>query len=547
MTKPLDKQEHTTTVESIKESKRAEEVLLDSQNMLQLVLDSIPVRVFWKDLNSVYLGCNKRFAEDAGLESPEQIIGKSDFELSWSQQAELYRADDREVMQSGLSKLAYEEPQTWPDGTQLWLQTSKIPLKGLDGKIFGVMGVYEDITERKFAEEAIRESNQRLAEAQRIAHIGNWELDLVNNVLWWSDELYRIFKVDPQSFSVSYEAFLNLVHPDDRKQVDTVYRESIKNKKTYSTEYRLCTADGTIKHIKKYCENFYNAEGEPIRSAGTMQDITEYVQTKDELRRHRDHLEELVDERTAELHSAQEELLRKQRFAAIGRLTATVSHELRNPLGSIRNSLAVIQRLADRDNPMMKNALEIADRGISRCDNIISELLDFTRIRKLKLENTNIDAWLGEVLDEYLHLPEIEIVHKPGDAAETLCDREHLIRVVLNVLNNACDAVMTEEGLQGSARTPRVTVTTRSLDDSVEIAIADNGPGMSAQQQEKIFEPLFSTKSFGVGLGLSVVKQIMEQHGGSVKVESQVGHGTRVRLLLPLRYSGENDLFELIN
>jgi PAS domain S-box-containing protein len=159
--KPMENTEQVETILRIfavraaaeMERLRAEEALRESQKMLQLVLDSIPVRVFWKDRDSIYLGCNQHFAKDAGLESPEQIIGRNDFELGWHEQAELYRLDDQQVMQSGLPKLNYEEPQTSPDETRLWLQTSKIPLKDLDGNVFGVLGVYEDITERKLAEE----------------------------------------------------------------------------------------------------------------------------------------------------------------------------------------------------------------------------------------------------------------------------------------------------------------------------------------------------------------------------------------------------------
>jgi len=265
-----------------------------------------------------------------------------------------------------------------------------------------------------------------------------------------------------------------------------------------------------------------------------VRNITVRKQAEKELEKHRMHLEKMIKERTAELHSAQEELLRKQRLADIGQLTATVSHELRNPLGSIRNSLSVIQRLAGKDNPMMKSALGITDRGISRCDNIINELLDFTRIRQLNLESTDIDAWLAEVLDDYRHASEIDLVHNPGAGVEILCDREYLLRAALNVLNNACEAVTAKEGLQVFSRTPRVSISTRTLDNCVEIEIADNGFGMSDEQQGKIFEPLFSTKSFGVGLGLSVVSQIMKQHGGSVHIDSEPGQGTRVRLLLPL-------------
>ncbi|UCE88114.1 MAG: EAL domain-containing protein, partial [Pseudomonadota bacterium] len=144
-----------SSVEDVSERKHTEVALLESQKMLQLVLDSIPVRVFWKDTESRYLGCNKLFAADAGLQSPEQIVGKTDHELGWKEQAEIYRDDDRKVIQSGKPKLNYEEPQTSPDGGRLWLKTSKIPLTDLSQTVVGVMGTYEDITQRKKQEERI--------------------------------------------------------------------------------------------------------------------------------------------------------------------------------------------------------------------------------------------------------------------------------------------------------------------------------------------------------------------------------------------------------
>ncbi|MBN1424812.1 GAF domain-containing protein [Candidatus Fermentibacteria bacterium] len=131
------------------EQKSTEEALRESQQMLRLVLDTIPVRVFWKDTSLNYLGCNRPFAQDGGLATPQEIIGKNDYELGWSEQADLYRADDRSVITRGLPKLNYEEPQTTPDGGRIWLCTSKIPLRDSSGGVRGVLGTYEDVTERK--------------------------------------------------------------------------------------------------------------------------------------------------------------------------------------------------------------------------------------------------------------------------------------------------------------------------------------------------------------------------------------------------------------
>jgi diguanylate cyclase (GGDEF)-like protein/PAS domain S-box-containing protein len=147
--------------QDITERKRAEEELYRSRQMLQSTLDTIPQRVFWKDRNSTYLGCNRAFATDAGLNNPAEIIGKSDFELAWSGTADRYRADDKRVMEKGSAKLNFDETQSRPDGSLLWLRTNKLPLHDREGKVTGIIGTYEDITERKQAEQALRTSEKR--------------------------------------------------------------------------------------------------------------------------------------------------------------------------------------------------------------------------------------------------------------------------------------------------------------------------------------------------------------------------------------------------
>jgi two-component system, cell cycle sensor histidine kinase and response regulator CckA len=140
---------------------QTEAELFNSRQMLQTVLDTIPQRVFWKDLNSVFLGCNKPLAEDCGYSSVSQLIGKTDHETTAAPQADRYRADDREVMETDRPKLNFEEPQKKADGSTGWLRTNKVPLHDKNGRVIGVLGTYEDITERKQAEEILRESEQR--------------------------------------------------------------------------------------------------------------------------------------------------------------------------------------------------------------------------------------------------------------------------------------------------------------------------------------------------------------------------------------------------
>jgi PAS domain S-box-containing protein len=168
------------------QSKAAEKALEESRNLLQAVIDTAPMRVFWKDGDLRYLGCNPAFARDAGKNHPDDLVGKDDFQMGWAEQAETYRADDRTVMASGVSRLSYDEPQTTPDGKTIWLRTSKVPLLDSGGQTIGILGIYEDITDRKLAEVTLRQRE----EYQRAL------LDNFPFMVWLKDEESRFLAVN---------------------------------------------------------------------------------------------------------------------------------------------------------------------------------------------------------------------------------------------------------------------------------------------------------------------------------------------------------------
>ena len=252
---------------------------------------------------------------------------------------------------------------------------------------------------------------------------------------------------------------------------------------------------------------------------------------QNELSQHHNQLETLVEEKTRELKNAQNELLQRERLTTLGRLTATVSHELRNPLGTVRNAIfALGEELNDRSSPQTKRMMVLGERNIVRCVNIIEDLLNYTRVKPLERTETDIDHWLSNLVAEYDFPNDVEHDLSLSCAEKVLVDKEKLRQVIVNLITNAVDAVQDEE-----AKGKHISISTSFHNDEYEIRIQDTGIGMTEETMKEIFEPLFSTKGFGVGLGMVVVKNIIDQHNGTINTESQKGEGTTVTIRLPTK------------
>jgi len=225
------------------------------------------------------------------------------------------------------------------------------------------------------------------------------------------------------------------------------------------------------------------------------------------------------------------ELLKKERLSVLGQLTATVAHELRNPLSAIRNTLFSVKELANNAGLKLDRPIGRMERSIERCNRIIGDLLEYARTRELRRSTVDIESWLREVLAEQTVPAAVSLkedFRTPGAAVSI--DGERVRRVVINLIDNAAQA-LAEMPPDGGER--RITVHTVMVEDAIELIVEDTGPGIPPENRARIFEPLFSTKSFGTGLGLATVKQIVGQHGGTIDVDSEVGRGTSVTIRLP--------------
>jgi len=240
-----------------------EEKLSESSNMLQTILDTIPVRVFWKDRDLRYLGANRRFIEDAGKTNLDELLGKTDHDLTWHNEAELYMHDDQLIISTGQAKMFYEEPQTSQDGKISWLRTSKIPLKDDNGNIYGVLGVYEDITEKKIASKAIEESEKKFRTlAENVPGvIYLYEHVLPRKIIYLNDAVEDLTGLPKDQFIEGYVSFPDIIHPDDMKEITDTIQDAVDNKSSFHLEYRLKHKNNTWKWVEEHGVGIYDEFG----------------------------------------------------------------------------------------------------------------------------------------------------------------------------------------------------------------------------------------------------------------------------------------------
>jgi PAS domain S-box-containing protein len=296
--------------QDITERKRIEDALRNSEQILEGILNAIPVRVFWKDKELNYLGCNTSFARDAGFEKPEEIIGRDDYSMGWRDQAELYRADDRKVIESGIPKFMIEEPQTTPAGETIYLLTSKLPLFDARGDAIGILGTYLDITERKRAEEALRESRQIFADIISFLPDPTFVIDAGGRVLAWNRAIENIsgvtsadivgkgnFEYSLWQYGKRRPILIDLVQNPDKDYGRVGYRGILLEGHTIMAETDFIHAEKKIT-LSLVASPLLDQEGKIIGAIESMRDITRIKETEAELAHINVHLESLVKERT---------------------------------------------------------------------------------------------------------------------------------------------------------------------------------------------------------------------------------------------------------
>jgi two-component system cell cycle sensor histidine kinase/response regulator CckA len=371
-----------------------------------------------------------------------------------------------------------------------------------------------EIAERKKTEMALHKSEASLAEAQRIAHLGNWEWHIQTNKLYWSDEIYRIFGQTPKEFWATYDEFLNFVHPGDKEYVKKAVQEALYGRPFY-IDHRIVLPDGAVRFVHQQGEVTFGENSEPIRMFGIVRDIT--------------------DEKEKEM-----QLIMTERLAALGQMASGIAHEINNPLATIAACAEGLLNRAKKgqlDRGLVENYLGIISEEVVRCKGITTSMLSF--VRKADYEKKEMD--INDLLDKTVELigfqgrfKEVRVTKNYGQAITARGIDGELKQVFLAVIVNALDAMEDKGSL-----TVDTEVVTPDTDDNrrefVCVRIKDTGPGIPIDLTNRIFDPFFTTKGEkgGTGLGLSIVHKIIKDHGGSVTVSSDRGSGTTFTITLP--------------
>jgi PAS domain S-box-containing protein len=542
--------------------------------MLEVLMDALPDSIYFKDAESRFVRVNRSTVTKFGLVDRSQIVGRTDFDFFQAEHAQEAFDDERLIMETGQPIVAKEEKETWPNGGESWVSTTKVPVRNAEGRVIGTFGVTRDVTIRKRAQMALESSERRYREL----------VENANDIIYTHDLRGRIISINRaaeiasgyQRKEATQLSVQDLVAPDHLSYVLEMTRKKLAGIPTTTYELDIVGKDGRRIPIEVSTQVLHE-DGRAVAIQGIGRDITERKRASQALQQQAQLLAEQarqlelrndeISKAYRELQEAESQLIHSEKMAAVGQLVAGLAHEINNPAAFVLTNLTTIsqdiddvlefaraceeaarqedsasgrvqviaqarERLAvDEGASEVRLLLDSCRAGMHRIRDLVANLRSYSRIDTRGSFDIvdlaqGVDATL--VLLRPIVSKEIEFVIQPFEIPAVECNLGQINQVFMNLIVNAADAL----GSRG-----RIDISAERAADGVVVHVRDNGPGIDPEVQKRIFDPFFTTKDVGkgTGLGLSICQKIVDGHGGRLTCESTLGEGTCFSIWLPLR------------
>lgn len=517
--------------------RRSESSLRRERALLKSLIDSIPDLIFFKDRNSVFLGCNKAFEEYIGIPE-EELVGRTDFHLVSEESARFFRDRDNALFTTERALLT-EEVLRSHEGLARTFETLKTPYFGPDQELLGLIGISRDISERRQAEEQIRRMLDRLQIAARASKAGVWEIDLISGEVSWDDQMFALYGETPSELKDGVERWFRHMRPEDISHYRTVIEDAAHSRSgSFSLEYPITRSDDRSERlIQSQAIIGHDGDGRPVRIVGINRDVTE------ERNRERSLSHALAQEK---------ELAGKARAGerAKSEFLAVMSHELRTPMNGILGFAELLVHSSSLPADCRNYAQTIMQSGEALL-RILDDILDFSRLEagRLQIETQSFSPhkMIGEIQTLLLRQAREKNLSFNTKVDEGIPpflegDAGRIRQILVNLIGNALK--FTEHGsvnIDLSRGSP--------LSDGrclYDFRVWDTGSGIPAEKLDSIFQPFtqadssISRRHGGTGLGLTISRRLTELLGGTLSVHSSPGVGSEFLLSIPLAVPGHS-------